>query len=572
MRATVLLVVVLTLVAACGRPPETSNAPDAPTPAVEAHGGKVYWGGPIYTANPEQPTAEAVITRDGRITFVGSRADAEDRMQASDFVVDLEGAAMFPGFTDAHVHLSAVGFRELTLDLADMPSLAAVVEAVAEEVEEASPGSVISGRGWIETHWPEGRFPTRGDLDPVAPDNPVILVRADGHALVANSAALAAAGVTRETQAPAGGEILRDAAGDPTGFFVDNAMPLVAKLIDAPSDDRILEAYRVGAEVYAAYGWTGGHNMSVDWADVPLMEQLAGEGRLPLRVYNAVAIEDAGALFEAGARATIDGRVTTQAIKAYIDGALGSRGAALLAPYSDAPHTRGLILRTKSETLPVYEQALRQGIQVVTHAIGDRGNRLLLNWYEAAFAMVPPEARAVAAPRWRDEHTQIVHPDDIPRFSELGVIASMQPSHAIGDLFFAPARLGDERLVGAYAWRSLIDAGAIIAGGSDAPVEKGDPMIEFYAAVARRDLKGFSAENWRAQEAMTRDEALMAFTAWPAYARFAEDDLGSIEVGKRADFSVFSEDIMTIELSAIPDVEAIMTVIDGEPAYIRPMH
>ena len=257
-------------------------------------------------------------------------------------------------------------------------------------------------------------------------------------------------------------------------------------------------------------------------------------------------------------------RVIARAIKLYMDGALGSRGAALLEPYSDDPGNSGLMLSREDETLSGMVTALQEGIQLNIHAIGDRGNRLLLDWIEEARAAVPVEQRAIAEPRWRNEHTQIVDPADIPRFAELGVIPSMQPSHAIGDLFFAPDRLGPDRLDGAYAWRALIDSGVIIAGGSDAPVERGDPRIEFYGAVARRGLDGTQTEDWRPDQAVTRAEALRMFTAWPAYASFREGELGRIAEGLRADFTVFSADIMTIPEEEILTVEPVMTVLDGE--------
>ena len=268
-------------------------------------------------------------------------------------------------------------------------------------------------------------------------------------------------------------------------------------------------------------------------------------------------------------RVADDGRVITRAVKLYMDGALGSRGAALLEPYSDRPDTSGLRIAEADETTGMMTQALRDGIQMNVHAIGDRGNRSLLDWVGEALDQVPAEERALAEHRWRDEHSQIVHPDDIPRFAELGVIASMQPSHAIGDLHFAPDRLGDARLEGAYAWQSLLDAGAHLTGGSDAPVEQGDPRIEYYAATARADLSGFQGENWHAEEALSRSDALKLFTLWPAYASFREDELGSIETGKRADFTVFSADIMTIPEADILEVEPVMTVVEGEIVWER---
>jgi hypothetical protein len=308
--------------------------------------------------------------------------------------------------------------------------------------------------------------------------------------------------------------------------------------------------------------------MSVPWEDVEQLEQLAESGEYPgLRVVNYVTPESAERLFASGARNAAGGRVVTRGIKFYVDGALGSRGAALFEPYTDAPHTRGLVQLTPEQIAPVYERALRQGIQVTTHAIGDRGNSLVLDWYAQAMSRVPATQRPVRDTRWRIEHAQVVRPSEIGRFKAQGVIASMQPSHAIGDLHFAPARLGEARLDGAYAWRSLLRSGAHLVGGSDAPVERGDPLIEFYAAVARKDLKGFTGPGWHPEQALDRPTALKLFTAWPAYAAFAERELGTIAVGKRADLTVFDIDLMRAPEAQIPKGRALLTIVDGRIAH-----
>lgn len=293
---------------------------------------------------------------------------------------------------------------------------------------------------------------------------------------------------------------------------------------------------------------------------------MAQVGRNTLKIYNSVHQHDARGLIGTGESRSLDDTVRTRAVKLLVDGALGSRGAALLEPYADYDST-GLIRVTEEDIMPLLELCLEYGIQVNTHAIGDRGNRLVLDWYEEAFSRVPVQARRIADPRWRIEHAQILHPDDLDRFAELGVIASMQPSHAIGDLHFAKERLGKERLVGAYVWRSLIDRGVIIAGGSDAPVEVGDPLIEFYAAVARKDLNGYAGPEWREEESVTRQEALKMLTLWPAYAAFQEHETGSLEVGKAADFTVLSGDIMMLPHSDIPAIQPLMTMRDGVVAF-----
>jgi predicted amidohydrolase YtcJ len=523
-------------------------------------------GGHIYTGVEAAPTAEAVLVRDGRIAWVGAERD-QPAVPASVPTIDLKGAALFPGFTDGHAHLDGIGWRELTLNLEGSASAA---EAMARLTAwaDAHPEGPIVGRGWIETHWPEARFLTVADLDAAAPGRVVLLSRADGHAVVASSAALAAAGITADTAAPSGGEILKDERGQPTGMLVDAAEGLVAGLTPQADPAALRDAYRAGFRVEAAYGWTGVHFMSAPWRDIPLLEQMAEAGEAPLRVYNSVTPDGAAELIAGGPRSVADGRIITRAIKYYADGSLGSRGAALFEPYADRPDTTGLIQITEQEIVPLYQAALRGGIQVATHAIGDRGNASVMEWYQQAMAGVSADERPNGADvRWRIEHAQILRPSDYHWFVDLPIIASMQPSHAIGDLHFAPARLGDARLDGAYAWRSLVDLGVIVVGGSDAPVERGAPLIEFYAAVARRDLQGFQGPDWRPQEAVDRQTALKMFTLWPAWASFREAELGTIEVGKRADFSAFSVDLMTAPAADIPKGHAVLTVVDGEVVF-----
>ncbi|WP_278070322.1 amidohydrolase [Brevundimonas sanguinis] len=518
-------------------------------------------GGTIHTGVEAQPTAEVVVVRDGRIAYVGAANGAPSAEGLE--VVDLKGATLFPGFTDGHAHLDGIGWREMTLNLEGAASLA---EAMARLTAwaEAHPEGVIVGRGWIETHWPEKRFLTAADLDAAAPGRVVVLSRADGHARVVSSAALAAAGIDATTPTPSGGEILKDANGQPTGLLVDGAMTLLEGLTPEADPAAAREAYRAGFGVYARYGWTGVHFMSAPWKDVPLLESMAEAGEAPLRVYNAIDMGDARALMAGGPRDAGDGRVITRAIKFYADGALGSRGAKLFEPYADRPDTSGLMLASRDEVMPLYQQALRTGIQIATHAIGDQGNHDVAAWYEEALRSTPKAEWKLADPRWRIEHAQIIRPADYHYFNDLPIIASMQPSHAIGDLHFAADRLGDARLDGAYAWHTLVERGVIVVGGSDAPVERGDPLIEFYAAVARRDLNGFQGPDWRPNEAVDRSTALKMFTLWPAYASFRENELGTIEVGKRGDFTAFDIDLMTVPAADIPKGRAVLTVVDGQ--------
>jgi hypothetical protein len=518
-------------------------------------------GGTIYTGLAQQPTAEVVLVQDGRIAYVGPASGLPEIDYAE--TLDLQGATMFPGFTDGHAHLDGIGWRELTLNLEGSLSVAEAMARLSAWAE-AHPEGPIIGRGWIETHWPEARFLTAADLDAAAPGRVVLLGRADGHAVVASTPALLAAGIDASTVAPSGGEILKGPDGSPTGLLVDAAEQLVAGLMPQADPAALRAAYRAGFRVEAAYGWTGVHFMSAPWRDIPLLEAMAEAGEAPVRIYNSVTPDGAAALIAGGPRSVADGRIITRAVKYYADGALGSRGAALFEPYADRPDTTGLMQITGDQIIPLYEAALRGGIQIATHAIGDRGNAWVAEWYQQALNAVPAADRPHGADvRWRIEHAQILRPSDYHWFKDLPIIASMQPSHAIGDFHFAPARLGDAWLDGAYAWHSLVDKGVIVVGGSDAPVERGSPLIEFYAAVARADLEGFQGPDWRPGEAVDRATALKMFTLWPAYASFREDELGTIEVGKRADFTAFSVDLMTAPVAEIPNGHATLTIVDG---------
>jgi predicted amidohydrolase YtcJ len=525
--------------------------------------------GNVYTVTEKQPKAEAVAVKANRIVFVGSNDDAK-RFHAAR-IIDLHGGTVVPGFTDSHCHIFGIGEREMRFNMEGINSLEDFLARVKERVEKTSPGKWIVGRGWIETFWRPPQFPTRQDLDKIAPNNPVFLTRADGHASIANSAALKIAGIERKTPDPFGGQILKK-NGEPNGMLLDHAQELVAKNIPKATQAEREEALLRGLDREIKLGWCEIQNAGSHKEDIEVIQNAFRAGKIKSRFVNAVygPGEDAQNFLREGATINaFDYHFTQRTIKVLFDGALGSRGAALLKPYSDAPETSGLLREKPDDLRPMFEEALRRGIQVETHALGDRANRLILDLYEQAFKAVPADERKIREPRWRIEHAQIVDADDIPRFAKLGVIPSMQTSHAISDLFFAPARLGMDRLVGAYAWQSFLKNGCIIAGGSDAPVERGEPMIEFYAAVARKSIKGKSGEGWHPEQAVSRGEALKMFTIWPAYAAFEEKDKGSIEVGKLADFTVLSRDIMKIPEAEILETQNEMTVIGGEIIYSR---
>ena len=533
----------------------------------------VLVNGIVHTGVAGTPPAQAVVSTGGRIAFVGSTQEALERAPAGARTIDLAGATVLPGLADAHAHLTGIGWRELHFDLTGVPGVAALQERLRERAAR-DPSAWIVGRGWIESKWSPAVFPTRADLDAVVTARPVMLERADGHAVIVNSRALQVAGITAATPDPPGGEILRDPrTGEPTGMLVDAAVDLVQQHVPAPTAADLRRALEAGAERSLRLGWTQLQVAGMTWEEIDELCRLYAEGRVKLRVYAAVGGPgpDAERLLAAGrGYESCDPRLTVRSIKLYMDGALGSRGAALLEPYSDSPGSRGLLRNPPEEILRITIAGLRSGIQVQTHAIGDRGNRIVLDQYERALAAVPVARRAVADPRLRIEHLQVIDDADIPRLSSLGVIASMQTSHAISDLLFAPARLGPQRIGRAYAWRKVLDAGAVLAGGSDAPVEQGDPRIEFYAAVARRTLEGFAGPDWGLGQRLTREEALAALTRGPAYAAFEEDLRGTIEPGKRADYSVFSADLMAVPEDAILQARAVMTVIGGEVAWSDP--
>jgi predicted amidohydrolase YtcJ len=531
----------------------------------------VFKNGNIYTVNDRQPRAEAIAVKAGKILFVGSNKNVAAYQGKDTWVIDLRGNTVVPGMTDSHYHLMGVGEREMTLNLEGTMTLEGFLAKVKEQVDRAKPGEWVTGRGWIETFWKPPVFPTRWDLDKIAPNNPVFLTRADGHASIANSAALKIAGINKDTPNPFGGEFLKDAkTGEPSGMLIDGAQGSVARNIPREGKVDREQALLLGVKRSLELGWCEVQIPGNSYGEIDLIKKLLSEGKIKLRIYDAVSGPgpDAQRLLREGPTiGAFDNHLTIRGIKAYMDGALGSRGAALLEPYSDAPNTSGFFTTKAEVLLPMFLEALRQGIQVETHAIGDRGNRTILDLYERAFNTVPPEQRKVREPRWRVEHAQIVNPVDIPRFAKLGVIPSMQPSHAISDLHFAPSRLGIKRLEGAYAWQSFIKSGSIVPGGSDAPVERGEPMIEFYAAVARKDQKGYSGEGWHPEQALSREQALKMFTIWPAYAAFEEEQKGTIEIGKLADLTVLSADIMKITEAQILKTRCVMTVVGGRPVY-----
>lgn len=525
----------------------------------------------IYTSNEDQWTAQAVAVRGDRIIYVGDDAGAEQYMCGDATLLDLNGNTVYAGFTDSHQHLEGVGRRTKTLSLFGIPTLQETVAAIEEFAADVPAGTWIQGRGWIEREWTdEQRFLNKYDVDPFTQDKPLFMPRADGVSALVNSRALELAGITRDTPDPEGGRFDRDLDGSPNGYVLANAMNVFRELIPRDTDEFLKDNLLRGLRANAALGWTQTHDAGMSYRLVDLMQEIHSEGDMAHRVYTAIPVLEAQTMInERGRETTDDLMFDVRGIKVFIDGTLGSRGAALIANYSDANHN-GFMNRTSKEVVqPVLEGALREGLQIWTHVIGDRAVRTLLNWYEEAYESVPRSEWADTDLRWRMEHAQIIPPSDQQRFVDLGVLPSMQPSHGIGDLNFAPDRLGPDRLGYAYPWQQLVDRGLMIIAGSDAPVEAGDPRIEFYAAVARKRLDGTSGPGWHPELAVSRETALKMLTIWPAHGAFQETQRGSIEVGKLADFTVFNADFLTIPEQEILEAENMMTIVGGKITYRR---
>ena len=493
--------------------------------------------GRVHTMDAASTVVDSLMIRDGRVIFAGRRADINTC--PGEAILDLGGRAVLPGLVDGHGHLMLLAKARLELDLATADSEEAIAAMVGAAAARRRPGEWIAGRGWDQTRWPGQRFPTRASLDRAAPGHPVALVRVDGHATWASGVALARAGITRHSSDPPGGRIARDDSGEPTGLLIDMAQDLVRPLVPPPSGERFDEAVSAVIAECLAKGLTGAHEPGLDLAAVASYTRLIGRGAFPFRVFAALSGKKAwGEYRERGAVETVgDGRLTVGAIKLWLDGALGSRGAALHAPYCDDPGNTGLLLVPPEEVERLTREAASHGFHVWVHAIGDRANTLVLDVFEKVRAAEGP------SPHLRVEHAQILAPADIPRW--------------------AGERLGPERLAGAYAWRSVLDSGAYIAAGSDFPVEDANPFHGLHAAVARRPREG-DDPRWQPAQRMTRDEAVRSFTIWNARSIGRESELGSLEPGKRADLIALSDDVFTCAEQAIAGITPVLTMVGGE--------
>jgi predicted amidohydrolase YtcJ len=522
--------------------------------------------GRIYpTALATAPVAALAFDADGRVIAHGTGSEVrrllDERGRGVGEVV-VEGVVL-PGLIDAHGHLMGLGFSLLQADLNDTHTPAQVVERLRAKAEALAPDDWLLGRGWDQNDWPGQQFPTAADLDQAFPSRPVLLERVDGHAAWANSVAMRAAGIDANTPDPEGGRILRAADGEPTGVFIDNAINLVQRKVPVADRDQRRRALKLALDAAVAAGLTGVHDAGVSRDDLALYREFADADALPLRVH-AMADGDAAALDQLckeGLYAHPGGRLQMRAVKLYADGALGSRGAALLADYTDDQGNRGLMLEAPERLAAIIQRAAGCGVQPAVHAIGDRANRSVLD----AFAALTPEQRRVLRPRI--EHAQVVDPDDIPRFAELGVIASMQPTHATSDMPWAEKRIGAQRLRGAYAWRRFLDAGTAMALGSDFPVERVEPLLGIYAAITRQDADGKPPGGWLPDQRMTLAETLDGFTRGAAFAGHAETEIGALEVGRRADFVVLSMDPHSVRGRALLAIKVKSTWVDGRKVW-----
>ncbi len=522
--------------------------------------------GRFYPVSRPGAVDGSLAIRQGRIVYLGDDAGVLALAGPKTETIELAGRTVTPGLIDAHSHLVGLGDALAQVDLVGATSYGEVVRRAATAAAGQAAGTWVRGRGWDQNLWPGKRFPTHEALSAAVPDHPVWLTRVDGHAALVNARAMEILGIGPETPDPPGGRLIRDDSGRPTGVLVDRAMELAGNKIPEPGPEERRRRLERAAEDAVSVGLTTVTDMGVGGDTISDYKALRDAGRLPLRAALFVADQPEllASWLRSGPEIDPNARLQIRGIKMYADGALGSRGAALIEPYDDDPDNLGLLLTSEDHVREVAEKALDRGFQVAVHAIGDRGNLVVLDAYEAAFGGKPhPEAR------FRLEHAQVMRLQDIRRAARLGVIFSYQPTHATSDMGWAADRVGERRLAGAYAWRKAIDAGGRLALGSDFPVESDDPRLGLYAAVTRQDLSGKPAGGWFPGERLTREEALRGFTLDAAWSLFLDREVGSLDVGKRADLVVFAKDVMTVPAAEIPKDPIDLTLVDGQVVYRR---
>jgi predicted amidohydrolase YtcJ len=509
----------------------------------------------IYTVNPKQPRASAIAVRQDRILAVGD--DVSRYLGPSTKVIDAKGATIVPGLIDSHGHVRGLGDMLGSIDLRGVTSESAAVEKVREAAKRYKPGEWIRGTAWDQNLWPSRQFPDAARLSKAAPDNPVSLERVDGHAIWVNRKAMDIADINARTPDPQGGRILRDAGGAPTGVLIDQAQQLVSRKIPGPSQEQVEQSLLRATRELARDGITTVHDAGVQYADIEGYRSLIRKGQLPIRIYAMILYP-----LPPPDRPEVGDYLTVRSIKLIADGALGSRGAAMIEPYTDDPGNRGLLILDRATIREAAEKALAKGFQVNTHAIGDRANRTVLEAYGDVL-------KGKKDKRFRIEHAQVVAPEDFAKFRQYSIIASMQATHATSDMLWAQDRVGPARIKGAYAWQTFLHLGVHVPNGSDFPVENPNPLWGYYAAVTRRKRDGKPAGGWFPEQRMSREEALRSWTIEGAYAAFEEDRKGSLEPGKMADFVVLSGDIMTMPEAEIPLTRVTMTVVGGKIVYQR---
>lgn len=504
-----------------------------------------------------------MLVENGRIQAIGDKSLSE-RFTEAENTVDMQGKTVLPGLTDAHGHIQSLGTSLLQVDLRDTDSVSEAVQKVHAYASAQPTMEWITGRGWNQEQWQEKVFPTAAHLNEVVIERPVWLMRVDAHAGWANSEALRRAGIDKDTVAPEGGEILRDEQGNPTGILVDNAMQLVEEIIPEPSLQQQRAAYELAFRHLVKLGITSVHDAGINSDEISIYKGLHNQGRMPLRVYGMIAATEPklAQLLAEGPYETHDQKLTIRSVKIYADGALGSRGAALLEPYSDDHDNHGLMVTSEEKIRALYELIIPHGFQINTHAIGDRANRVVLDNLAEVYNELGGRNL-----RNRIEHAQIVHPDDLKRFHQLNLVASMQPTHATSDKNMAEDRLGSERMAGAYAWQTLLEQGTVIAAGSDFPVELANPFYGLHAAVTRQDRDDMPAGGWYAEEKMSLEQALRSFTIDAAYSAWQEKSLGSLEPGKWADFIVLEQNPFAVDSSDIWRTQVEQTYVAGKRVY-----
>ena len=565
-RAYLIVIAILSFTACSGPPKESATL--------------IIYGGTIYTVDTTQSTVEAVAAKDDRILFAGNLEEAEKYRTEQTQLIDLEGKTMTPGLIEGHGHFMGLGYNELDLDLMNTTSYQQIVDAVAEKVKSAQPGEWITGRGWHQSKWDSmpgetvKGFQTHDLLSSVSPDNPVYLRHASGHAGFANAKAMEISGLQLIPKEGVdqleieGGEVIRDDLGRPTGIFNERAQTLITRHIPENTPERNAKAFELAVAACHRDGITGFHDAGIGRETISLYQEMKAAGKMQVRLYTMLTGWDPELLqewYQKGPFVDPDHLLTIRSVKLNCDGALGSRGAWLLEPYSDRPGHYG------HETLPmefVKETALnglRHGFQVCSHAIGDRANREILDRYEVAFKELPAQTDDH---RFRIEHAQHLHPEDIPRFAQLGVIPAMQAIHLSSDRPWAIDRLGEKRIEeGAYMWQALLQSGIPVVNGTDVPVEPLDPVASLYASFTRKTLKGTPEEGYEPTQRMTREQALKSYTLDAAYGAFEEDLKGSISVGKLADFTIYNQDLMTVPEEDFLDTEVVMTIFGGKVVY-----